>query len=44
MNFDNNQHGENENLRLGHLFAGIQINRGGVDDVGMLMFRAMNLA
>jgi acetylornithine deacetylase/succinyl-diaminopimelate desuccinylase-like protein len=24
MNFDNNQHGENENLRLGHLFAGIE--------------------
>lgn len=24
MNFDNNQHGENENLRLGHLFTGIE--------------------
>jgi acetylornithine deacetylase/succinyl-diaminopimelate desuccinylase-like protein len=24
VNFDNNQHGENENLRLGHLFTGIQ--------------------
>lgn len=23
VNFDNNQHGENENLRLGHLFTGI---------------------
>ncbi len=23
VNFDNNQHGENENLRLGHLFRGI---------------------
>ena len=23
VNFDNNQHGENENLRLGHLWAGI---------------------
>ena len=25
VNFDNNQHEENENLRLGHLFKGIQI-------------------
>ena len=25
VNFDNNQHEENENLRLGHLFRGIQI-------------------
>ena len=24
VNFDNNQHGENENLRLGHLFTGIE--------------------
>lgn len=24
VNFDSNQHGENENLRLGHLFTGIQ--------------------
>jgi acetylornithine deacetylase/succinyl-diaminopimelate desuccinylase-like protein len=24
VNYDNNQHGENENLRLGHLFEGIQ--------------------
>jgi acetylornithine deacetylase/succinyl-diaminopimelate desuccinylase-like protein len=24
VNFDNNQHGENENLRLGHLFIGIE--------------------
>jgi acetylornithine deacetylase/succinyl-diaminopimelate desuccinylase-like protein len=24
VNFDNNQHAENENLRLGHLFTGIQ--------------------
>ena len=23
VNFDNNQHGENENLRLGHLFTGV---------------------
>ena len=23
VNFDNNQHGENENLRLGHFFRGI---------------------
>jgi hypothetical protein len=23
VNFDNNQHSENENLRLGHLFTGI---------------------
>jgi acetylornithine deacetylase/succinyl-diaminopimelate desuccinylase-like protein len=25
VNFDNNQHEENENLRLGHLFQGIEI-------------------
>ena len=25
VNFDNNQHEENENLRLGHFFKGIQI-------------------
>jgi acetylornithine deacetylase/succinyl-diaminopimelate desuccinylase-like protein len=25
VNFDNNQHGENENLRLGHLFRGVTI-------------------
>ena len=23
VNFDNNQHGENENLRLGHFFRGV---------------------
>jgi acetylornithine deacetylase/succinyl-diaminopimelate desuccinylase-like protein len=25
VNFDNNQHSENENLRLGHFFRGIAI-------------------
>jgi hypothetical protein len=25
VNFDNNQHEENENLRLGHLFQAIEI-------------------
>jgi hypothetical protein len=25
VNFDNNQHEENENLRVSHLFTGIQI-------------------
>jgi len=28
VNFDNNQHGENENLRLGHFFRGIAIIAG----------------
>lgn len=28
VNFDNNQHGENENLRLGHFFKGIAILAG----------------
>jgi hypothetical protein len=25
VNFDNNQHGENENVRLGHFFRSVQI-------------------
>ena len=28
VNFDNNQHEENENLRLGALFQAIEIDRG----------------
>jgi len=28
VNFDNNQHGENENLRLGHFFRALRSSRG----------------
>jgi acetylornithine deacetylase/succinyl-diaminopimelate desuccinylase-like protein len=37
VNFDNNQHAANENIRLGNLWAGIEIYAGLFKNLGLLL-------